>query len=153
MTKKNLLFLALLAMAAMVFSGCSSDDDDRFTVCPTGDGWGGKWQFVEMLDGPRGAKQPAAHTMEFKADGKVLFNCEGAFPFDEATSQVTMKGLLLTLNCYVKRNSNGIALLFESSKLLTLLQTISALSGNNTLQTVGELSKNYDGLRLGFDFN
>ena len=77
----------------------------------------------------------------------------GNYSFDEATSQVTMKGLLLTLNCYVKRNSNGIALLFESSKLLTLLQTISALSGNNTLQTVGELSKNYDGLRLGFDFN
>jgi len=65
---------------------------------------------------------------------------------------VTMQGMLLTINCYAKRNANGIALLFESSKLLTLLQTVSALSGNGTLQTVGEISKSYDGLRLGFDF-
>lgn len=92
MTKKNLLFLALLAMAAMVFSGCSNDDDDRFTVCPPGEGWGGKWQFVEMLDGPRGAKQPAAHTMEFTVDGKVLFTSKGKFPFDEATVNMPMDG-------------------------------------------------------------
>lgn len=76
----------------------------------------------------------------------------GNYTFDESTSKVTMQGMLLTINCYAKRNVDGIALLFESSKLLTLLQTISALSGNSTLQTVGEISKSYDGLRLGFDF-
>jgi hypothetical protein len=76
----------------------------------------------------------------------------GNFTFDEATGKVTMQGLLLTINAYVKRNTNGIALLFESSKLLTLLQTISALSGNASMQTVGDISKSYDGLRLGFDF-
>jgi len=76
----------------------------------------------------------------------------GNYTFDEASSRVTMQGMLLTINCYAKRNANGIALLFESSKLLTLLQTVSALSGNGTLQTVGEISKSYDGLRLGFDF-
>ncbi len=79
-------------------------------------------------------------------------NINGSYTFDEASSKVTMKGTLITLNCYAKRNIDGIALLFESSKLLTLLQTISAMSGNATLQTVGELSKSYDGLRLGFDF-
>ena len=41
--------------------------------------------------------------------------------------------------------------LMESKKLLTILQTVSALSGNNTLQTVGDLSKNYDGIRMGFE--
>ena len=76
----------------------------------------------------------------------------GNYTFDESTSKITMQGMLLTINCYAKRNSNGIALLFESSKLLTLLQTVSALSGNTTVQTVGEISKSYDGLRLGFDF-
>ena len=95
----------------------------------------------------------------------VIFNQDGTFSakfagtgmngnytYDEATGKVTLQGMLLTINCYAKRNSDGIALLFESSKLLTLLQTISALSGNGTLQTVGEISKNYDGVRLGFDF-
>jgi hypothetical protein len=28
---------------------------------------------------------------------------------------------------------------------------MSALSGNSTLSTIGEVSKNYDGARLGFD--
>jgi hypothetical protein len=28
---------------------------------------------------------------------------------------------------------------------------MSALSGNANLETIGELSKNYDGVRLGFD--
>ena len=76
----------------------------------------------------------------------------GNYTYDEANQKLTMQGVLLTLNCYAKRNANGIALLFESSKLLSLLQTISALSGNTTVQTVGDLSKNYNGLRLGFDF-
>ena len=29
--------------------------------------------------------------------------------------------------------------------------TMAALNGNDTVQKVGELSKNYDGIRLGFD--
>ena len=75
----------------------------------------------------------------------------GKYTFDATNSKITMQGLLLNVNCYAKRNSDGIGLLFESKKLLTLLQTMSALSGNQTLQDVGELSKNYDGVRLGFD--
>lgn len=76
----------------------------------------------------------------------------GNYTFDASSSKVTMKGLLLTINCYAKKNVNGIALLFEASKLLTLLQTVSALSGNATMSTIGDLSKSYNGLRLGFDF-
>jgi len=93
----------------------------------------------------------------FKEDGTYTAviagkQLSGNYTFDEANYKVTMKGLLLTINCYAKRNSDGIALLFESSKLLTLLQTLAALSGNTAVQTVGDLSKSYDGLRLGFDF-
>lgn len=76
----------------------------------------------------------------------------GNYTYNEQTQQLTLNGLLLNISCYAKRNSDGIALLFESSKLLTLLQTLSALSGNASLQTVGELAKSYDGMRIGFDF-
>lgn len=94
--------------------------------------------------------------MSFNQDGTFSATIAGKqfsgnYTFDEATSKITLKGMLLTINCYAKRNSDGIAILFESSKLLTLLQTMSALSGNQSLQTVGELAKSYDGLRLGFD--
>lgn len=76
----------------------------------------------------------------------------GTYTFDEKTSKVVLKGMLLTINCYAKKNVKGIALLFEASKLLTVLQMVSAMSGNATLGTIGDLSKNYDGVRLGFDF-
>ena len=75
----------------------------------------------------------------------------GTWSFDEASAKVTMQGLLLTINCYAKREYSGIALLFESKKLLTVLQTVAMLSGNSTAQKVGDLSKNYDGIRRGFD--
>jgi len=76
----------------------------------------------------------------------------GKYTFDESTSKVTMTGLLLNVNCYAKRNSNGIALLFEASKLLTLIQTMSALNGgSSTLGTISDIAKNYNGLRVGFD--
>lgn len=87
-------------------------------------------------------------TFTAKVAGK---SWSGKYTFDEAQSKITMSGILINVNCYAKRNVDGIGLLFESSKLLSLLQTMSALSGNQTLQTIGELSKSYDGLRMGFD--
>ena len=69
----------------------------------------------------------------------------GTYTFDPASSK-------FNINCYAKKNTQGIALLFEASKLLTVLQMASAMSGNATLGTIGDLSKNYDGVRLGFDF-
>ena len=75
----------------------------------------------------------------------------GTYTFDVATQQIKLKGMLLSINCYAKKEVNGISILFEAKKLLTVLQTMSALSGNTNLQTIGELSKNYDGVRVGFD--
>lgn len=75
----------------------------------------------------------------------------GKYTFDEATQQVKLQGLLLSINCYTKKATGGISILFEAKKLLTLLQTMSKLSGNANLQTIGELSQNYDGVRIGFD--
>ena len=75
----------------------------------------------------------------------------GNYTFDEASQKITLKGLLLSVNCYAKKETNGISILFEAKKLLTVLQTMSAMSGSKDLQTIGDLSKNYDGVRVGFD--
>lgn len=88
-------------------------------------------------------------TFSSSIDGKPF--C-GQWTFDDKTYKVTLQGMLLNINCYAKRNVNGIGLLFEAKKLLTILQTMAALSGNQTIQTIGDLSTSYDGLRLGFDF-
>lgn len=87
-------------------------------------------------------------TFNAKIDGK---SWNGKYTLDESTQAIQMKGLFLTLNGYVARHSNGISLLFESKKLLTLVQTLTALSGNSTLSAIGNLSKNYDGVRIGFE--
>ena len=94
----------------------------------------------------------------FKQDGTYSANFRGTplsgnWKYDESSCKVTLSSLLLTINCYAKRNYTGIGLLFESSKLLNILQTMAALSGNQSIQAVGEISKSYDGLRLGFDFS
>ena len=93
----------------------------------------------------------------FNQDGTYSANFRGTpmsgkWTFDASTYKVTLSGMLLSINCYAKRNANGIGLLFEAKKLLTVLQTVAAMSGNSNIQAVGEISKSYDGVRLGFDY-
>jgi hypothetical protein len=92
----------------------------------------------------------------FKQDGTYTANFRGTpmsgkWTYDEASSKVTLQSMLLTINCYAKRNANSMGFLFEASKLITLLQGMAALSGNSQLQGIGDLAKSYDGLRVGFD--
>lgn len=90
-------------------------------------------------------------TFNAKIDGK---SWSGTYTFDEKTHAIDQKGrLLLSLNGFATKNSSGISILFESKKLLTIIQTLTALSGNTTLGTIGEISKNYDGIRVGFDLS
>lgn len=90
-------------------------------------------------------------TFNAKIDGK---SWSGTYTFDEKTQAIDLKGrLLLSLNGFATKNTSGISILFESKKLLTIIQTLTALSGNTTLGTIGEISKNYDGIRVGFDLS
>lgn len=75
----------------------------------------------------------------------------GKYTLNESTGALTLKTLLFSLNGYTKHTNGGISILFESKKILTLFQFASSLSGNAELQKVGELSKYYDGVRIGFD--
>lgn len=87
-------------------------------------------------------------TFNAHIDGKAL---NGKWTYNEEDGKLEMKTLLLSLSGYAKKNSDGIGVLFESKKILTLLQTLASVSGNTTLSTIGDLSKNYDGVRVGFD--
>ena len=94
--------------------------------------------------------------ISFKEDGTFSSRIAGTpfsgqYTFDEETQKITLKSLFLSVNCYAKKEVGGISILFEAKKLLTLLQTVSAFSGNKDLQTISDLSKKYDGVRIGFD--
>lgn len=88
------------------------------------------------------------NTFTAYVDGKKF---SGNYTYDESSNALRLTGLLLSLNGYTTRNSQGVAILFESKKLLTLIQTMATMSGNATLSSIGEISKNYNGVRLGFD--
>jgi len=90
----------------------------------------------------------ADNTFSGKVDGQPI---NGTYSYNPDNSEVKLQTLLLSTTGYLTRNAKGISLLFESKKLLTALQVVGAMSGNSTLSTVGELSKNYDGIRMGFD--
>lgn len=75
----------------------------------------------------------------------------GTYDFEPNSSKLNLKCTLFTIPAYVTRTTNGLSLTMESKKLLNVLQTITALTGNTTLTTIGELSKNFDGVRMGFD--
>ena len=75
----------------------------------------------------------------------------GTYVYNKSDSSIKFKTLLLSTTGYVTRNATGVSLVFESKKLLSVLQMLASVSGNSTLSTIGDLSKNYDGVRLGFD--
>lgn len=84
--------------------------------------------------------------------GRILGrSLSGTWTYDNNNQKIMMKTLLFTIPVYAKRTTTGMSYLMESKKLLTILQTVSALSGNSTVQTIGDLSKNYDGIRMGFE--
>ena len=87
---------------------------------------------------------------QFQANLKGI-PLSGTYTYDPSSSTIKVKTMLFSSNVYVTRTTNGLAFTFESKNLLKVLPAIAAVSGNSTLQTVGDLSKQFDGVRLGFD--
>lgn len=87
-------------------------------------------------------------TFAAKIDGK---SWQGNYTFDEKTHAIQMKGLLLSMSGYATKTTNGISLLFDQTKLLNLIKTMSALKGSSTLSSIGTIANNYDGMRVGFE--
>ena len=89
-------------------------------------------------------------TFAAKIDGK---SWNGTYTFDEKTHAIQLKGLLLSASGFATRTTNGISLLFEQKKLLTLVKTLSKLNltGSTTMSAVSSIVDNYDGVRIGFE--
>ena len=89
-------------------------------------------------------------TFAAKIDGKAW---NGTYTFDDKTHAIQLKGLLLSASGFATRTTNGISLLFEQKKLLTLIKTLSKLNltGSTTMSAVSSIVDNYDGVRVGFE--
>lgn len=87
-------------------------------------------------------------TFTGKIDGKSL---NGKWSYDSKNQKIMLQTLLFTIPFYTKKTSNGMSFLMESKKLLTFFQTVASLTGSSSLQAISDLSKNYNGVRMGFD--
>lgn len=75
---KRFITICMTMLAVCMFTACSNDDDDEIF----GTGLTGKWDLVEVLDGPEGkceqgySKPYPSGTViiEFRENGKLVFN-------------------------------------------------------------------------------
>ncbi len=74
---------------------------------------------------------------------------EGSLTFNFSAFQKISIG---KITAYAAMTSGTLTLTFDVSQVLTILDKVSSLSGNSTLQSVSSLINSYDGLTAGFKF-
>ena len=56
-----------------------------------------------------------------------------------------------SMEAFIQLTGNNMELTFDVSKLMTIMQRVSALSGSSTLKGASALLEQYDGMTAGFD--
>ncbi len=56
-----------------------------------------------------------------------------------------------SMTAYIKLTGNNMELTFDVSKLITLIEKLSAISGNSSIKSLSSLLSSYDGLTAGFE--
>ncbi|MBR4644924.1 MAG: DUF4923 family protein [Bacteroidaceae bacterium] len=94
-------------------------------------------------------------SLTFKEDNTCSFSYgsrtyPGTYKFDTSSNRLTVTGAfgVGSVKCTACKNGNELYLLFDSSKALSLISTLSNSSLSNT--TLSSLLGNYKGLKLGW---
>ena len=80
-------------------------------------------------------------------------NSTGTYTVQDNEITLKRKGLLsrpVTANLALK--SNEMQITFKADKLLDFLTNITTMTGNSTLNMIGNIASGYDGMQLGFQF-
>lgn len=107
-----------------------------------------------------GIKEGAC-SFTFNEDGSYVAtlggrSLQGTYTFDEATAKLTMVGMLgLTKSeATLTHSSNtNISLLYDADKLVSIVSTLSSLTGSSTVSTLTSLLSSYDGVKIGFELS
>lgn len=81
--------------------------------------------------------------------GTVKKRSDGDFDFT-FTPFGNMK--LGTIKAYVEKPVSGLKVMFDASKLISVVSTLAGVVNNSTLNSVSSLLSSYDGLCVGFTF-
>ncbi|MCM1312100.1 MAG: DUF4923 family protein [Bacteroides sp.] len=78
----------------------------------------------------------------------------GTYEYDNKTNVLTIKGNLgfNLATAYATISANNLAITFDSSKLMSVAQTLGAASTNTTISALSGIASSYNGMKTGFLF-
>lgn len=86
----------------------------------------------------------------FSLKGTIAKRSDGNFDFTFTPFGSFKLG---TVKAYVEKPLNGLNVMFDASKLKSLISGVASLTGNSLAKTAGSLLDSYDGLCVGFAFS
>ena len=91
------------------------------------------------------------NTCTYTLGGKTY---QGTYDYDDENKKITLKTPLFPLPAaYISVAEDQMALTFDSSKILTLIQALGMVSKDQTpVSAVSTLASSYDGMKTGFTF-
>ena len=91
------------------------------------------------------------NTCTYTLGGKTY---QGTYDYDDENKMITLKTPLFPLPAaYISVAEDQMALTFDSSKILTLIQALGMVSKDQTpVSAVSTLASSYDGMKTGFTF-
>ena len=99
-------------------------------------------------------------SITFKDDNTCVVNINGNsqtanYTYDSSAHTLKITGQNLGLSfgtAYVTASSTQLSLTFDSTKLMTLAQSIASASSDTTVKTISSLTSSFDGMKTGFKF-
>ncbi|NLZ74243.1 MAG: DUF4923 family protein [Bacteroidales bacterium] len=75
---------------------------------------------------------------------------DGTYQYDSKEQTINFQYAgLLNLTAKVNQSTQYVSFLYDADKLLTLLATLSEMTNNQTLKSIGSLAASYDGIMMG----
>lgn len=109
------------------------------------------YQKVGITSGKFSVTLNSDQTCSYTLGGKTY---SGTYTFNSSKNTLSIKGSLISLpTAYVSVSGSQMALTFDSSKILSIAQSVGSASSNSTISQISQLSTLYDGMKTGFLFN
>ena len=102
--------------------------------------------------------KPGSISLELREDNTCTYTLggqsfDGTYDFDDANKKLTLKTPFFPLPAaYLSIVNDQLAVTYDASKLLNLVQMVGQFSNQPTLSAVSTLANSYDGMKTGFTF-
>ena len=102
--------------------------------------------------------KPGACSITFAEDNTCNFNMggkgiSGTYQYNKSNKSLAFSFGVVKTTAQVVYEGGNINIVFQSDGLLKIMKAVSSASSKGTLQLLGTLLQNYDGLRMGMSFS